>query len=659
VDDKAKARVEAAIAGADPKSLVLAGEGFGADLARSLARAYPEQIDKLVQLNPASLSLEVGVPWLLVRAGYDTHFDSGPGGRFNLHQRDLKKIDGKPGQPVFVKGWGFYLPVMGVDRRLRAKSFPRFFTPQEKEAAAHSHETLAKTAEVARAIVDFLEGRPPAQKPAGKKEGPKKPSAKASQRQARATAKALEALGEVEELNGGGELTWLHFTRANKHHEFRRIAGMLEGVEGVAGKMIAVRWEGAWEAVDKALAAAEDKSIVLSGHAEGSTIVEGFAARHPQKIQSTVLFNPDNRVRRAPEMPTLVLRGEYDRGKVLEEEIRSMGDPPAGVTWVPVARGDCSLRFRPPELGRGLDPATKHRLEQSADTAKLRQAVGQVVGAFVAGKKLPAWVEKAVAEVTGTAPAREVVKSKPADPEPKRDHRLPQPVRKMIDRSLAANEAMLRQMDKDRAFDSPYDEMKTERDQKRSDEIAVGKVHDQWGTEPEPHPSPRKPVLIGLPEQRSKRTVLVLRRSQPSVEDLIGTVRAAKGKVRPEQIAVVNLRLENNEQRHWPKKHPELRGVKMIHAGYLDHSVPPLSLVTTVLRTMVDPELKLVVLHCYAGRARTGTMVAAMRIALDGWSAQRALAEAEKHKLGRPIQQHFIRRLGKLAAAGKLDLEAR
>jgi hypothetical protein len=52
-------------------------------------------------------------------------------------------------------------------------------------------------------------------------------------------------------------------------------------------------------------------------------------------------------------------------------------------------------------------------------------------------------------------------------------------------------------------------------------------------------------------------------------------------------------------------------------------------------------------------------MVAAMRIALDGWSAQRALTEAEKHKLGRPIQQHFIHRLGKLVAAGKLDLEAR
>jgi protein tyrosine/serine phosphatase len=84
--------------------------------------------------------------------------------------------------------------------------------------------------------------------------------------------------------------------------------------------------------------------------------------------------------------------------------------------------------------------------------------------------------------------------------------------------------------------------------------------------------------------------------------------------------------------------------------------VPPLSLVRKVLRTMMDPKIKLVVLHCYAGRARTGTITAAMRIALDGWTAGRALAEAERYNLGRPIQQHFITRFGELVREQEFKL---
>ena len=47
--------------------------------------------------------------------------------------------------------------------------------------------------------------------------------------------------------------------------------------------------------------------------------------------------------------------------------------------------------------------------------------------------------------------------------------------------------------------------------------------------------------------------------------------------------------------------------------------------------------------HCRAGQGRTGVMVACLRIALQHWSADAAVAEARSMKMVMDSQEKFIR----------------
>ncbi len=57
--------------------------------------------------------------------------------------------------------------------------------------------------------------------------------------------------------------------------------------------------------------------------------------------------------------------------------------------------------------------------------------------------------------------------------------------------------------------------------------------------------------------------------------------------------------------------------------------------------------------HCEAGKGRTGVFAACARMALEGWTPQQALAEAEKFGDSLVDQQDFILQFGKDLAAGK------
>jgi len=64
------------------------------------------------------------------------------------------------------------------------------------------------------------------------------------------------------------------------------------------------------------------------------------------------------------------------------------------------------------------------------------------------------------------------------------------------------------------------------------------------------------------------------------------------------------------------------------------------------------PDAGLTYVHCEAGKARTGVVIACYRMAVLGWSAADALTEAVNFGCSVPGQQAFIREFGELLLAG-------
>jgi hypothetical protein len=154
------------------------------------------------------------------------------------------------------------------------------------------------------------------------------------------------------------------------------------------------------------------------------------------------------------------------------------------------------------------------------------------------------------------------------------------------------------------------------------------------------------------PVEGGRRKAIVIRSRQPSPESLVEMVSGAEAAgIKPEEIVVLNLRWENNMDAFYQQvarehEDPEIRklGRARIHQiPILNHGIPTFGQVKKMMGMIADPSVKLVLIHCEAGLARTGTVVAAMRIALDGWSVDQATGEAQSHGLSRPLQKAFIR----------------
>ena len=95
---------------------------------------------------------------------------------------------------------------------------------------------------------------------------------------------------------------------------------------------------------------------------------------------------------------------------------------------------------------------------------------------------------------------------------------------------------------------------------------------------------------------------------------------------------VINLRGEDDLARQ-EQKDAEAAGLKYFGVSMPGLSAPTDEQVARVLALMDDPANQPVFIHCKRGSDRTGTMVAVYRIAHDGWTAERATAEAQKHGL--------------------------
>ena len=169
---------------------------------------------------------------------------------------------------------------------------------------------------------------------------------------------------------------------------------------------------------------------------------------------------------------------------------------------------------------------------------------------------------------------------------------------------------------------------------------------------------------LGVPKG-SSRTAVMLRSNQPAPENLVElAVAVGKLGVKPEQVTLINLRAENNVEASYVRdfaasSKDELRsagGFRTLNLRILDHTIPTQAQVVEVLDILRDPGVKVALLHCKAGRARTGMMVAAARIALDGWTVDEALSEAEDKGLRRVLQVKFIRQFAADWKAGKIKL---
>lgn len=96
--------------------------------------------------------------------------------------------------------------------------------------------------------------------------------------------------------------------------------------------------------------------------------------------------------------------------------------------------------------------------------------------------------------------------------------------------------------------------------------------------------------------------------------------------------AVVNLRGSDEQAR---REGERARALGLLYFNFPLERVgrPRAEAVAEVLAAIVAPENQPVFVHCQRGADRTGTVVAAYRVAHDGWTASEATREAKRHGL--------------------------
>jgi protein tyrosine/serine phosphatase len=95
-------------------------------------------------------------------------------------------------------------------------------------------------------------------------------------------------------------------------------------------------------------------------------------------------------------------------------------------------------------------------------------------------------------------------------------------------------------------------------------------------------------------------------------------------------------------------------GFKLLNIPIVDNTAPTTAQMTQFLNYATDPQNQPVYVHCEAGKGRTGVAVACYRMAVEGWTADQAIADGAKYGLGLESQVSFIRDFGNKLDAGQI-----
>jgi protein-tyrosine phosphatase len=113
---------------------------------------------------------------------------------------------------------------------------------------------------------------------------------------------------------------------------------------------------------------------------------------------------------------------------------------------------------------------------------------------------------------------------------------------------------------------------------------------------------------------------------------------------------IVDLTLEGTDDEKFAKG----VGLNALNVQILDNSAPTEAQMKQFLDFATNSANEPCYVHCEAGKGRTGVAVACYRMAVEGWSPDQAIAEANKFGLALPNQTQFIRQFGADLAAGNI-----
>ena len=138
----------------------------------------------------------------------------------------------------------------------------------------------------------------------------------------------------------------------------------------------------------------------------------------------------------------------------------------------------------------------------------------------------------------------------------------------------------------------------------------------------------------GMPERFESVADGIFRSAQPTAEAL-GTARARGIRT----LLVLRSSVPRDE-----RDEAERLGLGIVHVPMGAEDLPSMEQVDRALDALLDPARRPILVHCRHGEERTGTVIAAYRVAVQGWTPAAAAREAEAIGFGFDGLERFLER---------------